>query len=352
MLQVRIQKRLGGFQLNIAFETGAEVMGLLGASGCGKSMTLKCIAGILTPDTGRIVLNGRVLFDSQQRINLCPQERRVGYLFQQYALFPNMTARQNILAGCREKDKALGQKQVDDMMRAMQLIHLANQKPAELSGGQQQRVALARILINQPELLLLDEPLSALDSYLRWQMENELADTIRAFSAGTLLVSHSREEVYRLCDTVCVINKGKSEPKQTVRQLFQQPQTLSACLLSGCKNFSRARPAGKHSIQAVDWGVTLHLPQDTPTDRPLIGVRAHYIRLSALPPEQPGTFPSKVLRVTDDVFSTVLTLATPGGDSGYAALRVDLPKEQWAALQGAVTLYATIRPEDIMVLHS
>ena len=147
-LHVDIEKTLGSFHLKVKFEAGNHVLALLGASGCGKSMTLKCIAGIETPDRGRIVLDGTTLFDSEERVNLPPQRRRVGYLFQQYALFPNMTVAQNIACGVREKKDARAQ--VEEMIWAMHLEGLEHKKPHQLSGGQQQRAALARILVNAP----------------------------------------------------------------------------------------------------------------------------------------------------------------------------------------------------------
>ena len=153
-LKVDIRKDLGGFRLDVKFEAESGVTCLLGASGCGKSMTLKCIAGIDKPDDGRIELDGRVLYDSKEKIDLPPQQRRVGYLFQNYALFPNMTVRQNILCGlCREKDRAEKEKRLGEMVKMLQLEGLENHKPHQLSGGQQQRVALARILVSDPQLL-------------------------------------------------------------------------------------------------------------------------------------------------------------------------------------------------------
>ncbi|MEE0784828.1 MAG: ATP-binding cassette domain-containing protein, partial [Oscillospiraceae bacterium] len=143
MLHVELHKQLGAFQLDVAFETDGDILALLGASGCGKSMTLKCIAGIETPDWGHIALDGHVLFDSQQRINLPPQKRQIGYLFQQYALFPNMTVLQNILAGCRQKDRAARLAEAEAQIARFHLTGLEGKKPATLSGGQQQRVALA-----------------------------------------------------------------------------------------------------------------------------------------------------------------------------------------------------------------
>ena len=199
-LNVDIRKTLGSFHLDVSFRTEGDVLGLLGASGCGKSMTLKCIAGIERPDEGRIELNGRVLFDSEARIDLPPQRRRVGYLFQQYALFPTMTAEQNIAAGARRLAKADRAAAVNAMMEKMQIAGLGGKFPAQLSGGQQQRVALARILISDPEVMLLDEPFSALDAHLRDRMEQEVMELLRDFGRDALIVSHSRDELYRMTD--------------------------------------------------------------------------------------------------------------------------------------------------------
>ncbi len=181
-LSVDIEKRLGSFHLRRAVSGGGRrSLALLGASGCGKSMTLKCIAGIVTPDRGRIVLNGRVLFDSEAGIDLPPQQRRVGYLFQNYALFPNMTVEKNILCGIRSGSKAEKAAALSATLHRFRLEDLEKRYPAQLSGGQQQRVALARILCSQPEVILLDEPFSALDSYLKWELELELSDFLDEF---------------------------------------------------------------------------------------------------------------------------------------------------------------------------
>ena len=196
-ISVDIEKKLGSFHLRVAFEAENETMALLGASGCGKSMTLRCIAGIVRPDRGRIVLNGRTLFDSEQHIDLPPQQRGVGYLFQQYALFPHMTVEKNVCAGTREGTRAERKAAAQRILRTLGLEELAQRLPANLSGGQQQRVALARILVGKPEILLLDEPFSALDEHIKWKIELELADTLRSFPGGVLFVSHSRDEIFQ-----------------------------------------------------------------------------------------------------------------------------------------------------------
>ena len=201
-LFVDIRKKLGDFSLDVSFESDSGTLGILGESGCGKSMTLKCIAGIETPDSGKIILNGLTLFDSEKRINLPPQKRRVGYLFQNYALFPNMTVRQNILCGLHfEKDKSIRDVEVERILDLVQLRGLENHKPHQLSGGQQQRTALARILVNKPNLLMLDEPFSALDSHLRDALQLEMLELLKDFDKDVLLVTHNRDEAYHTANT-------------------------------------------------------------------------------------------------------------------------------------------------------
>ena len=224
-LYVDIEKRLGTFRLQAQFEAPDETMALLGASGCGKSMTLKCIAGIVTPDRGRIVLGDRVLFDSEKHIDLTPQQRRVGYLFQQYALFPTMTVEQNILCGIRSGDQAEKRRVLAEKLRLFWLEGLEKKHPAQLSGGQQQRVALARILCAEPEAILLDEPFSALDSYLKWNLETELSSLLAAFKGPILWVSHDLRECYRNCRTVCVMEEGRTCAVTDMETLARHPST-------------------------------------------------------------------------------------------------------------------------------
>lgn len=262
-LYVEIKKKLGDFTLETQFEAAEGVTGILGASGCGKSMTLRCIAGIVRPDEGHIELDGRVLFDSRERINLRPQDRHVGLLFQNYALFPNMTVQQNLMTGlmAEKKDKKTAEEMIQRMLERFELSGLEKHKPAQLSGGQQQRVALARIFLSSPKMLMLDEPFSALDGYLRWNLEQELLETLQDFEGPTLFVSHSRDEVYRVCDRVCVMDHGNSSPVIPVKQLFEAPESRAAALLSGCKNFARAELAEQEVGQEVDQKVAQEADQ-------------------------------------------------------------------------------------------
>ena len=245
-LIVDITRELGSFVLDAQFEAENGVTCLLGASGCGKSFTLKCIAGIEKPDRGHIELDGVVLFDSEKHINLPPQKRQVGYLFQNYALFPNMTVRQNILCGLnREKDREKKEKRLSEIIRLMQLDGLENHKPAQLSGGQQQRTALARILVNEPRMLMLDEPFSALDAHLRDSLKIELRDMLQEYGREVLMVTHSREEAYNMSRRIAVMDRGKLLCMKDTKELFADPGSVPAAVLTGCKNIAPARKVGE-----------------------------------------------------------------------------------------------------------
>ncbi|MCL2374513.1 MAG: ATP-binding cassette domain-containing protein, partial [Treponema sp.] len=209
-LYIDIEKAFPSFNLSVRMECENEVVALLGGSGCGKSLTLKCIAGIVTPDKGRIVINGETVFDSEKRVNIPPQKRNVGYLFQNYALFPNMTVWNNIISVIK-KPSAERAGIASAMIDLFQLDNVKKLYPRQISGGQQQRVALARILVSQPKILLLDEPFSALDSHLKWKVEQEISRVLETFNGTTILVSHDRGEAYRLSGRIAVMDKGEIE---------------------------------------------------------------------------------------------------------------------------------------------
>lgn len=276
-----ICKELDSFRLDIHFRSSARRIGILGASGCGKSMTLKSIAGIVTPDEGHIEIGGRVLFDTgkpgkkaAKRVNLKPRMRNVGYLFQNYALFPTMTVEQNIAAGLkgsrREKEKRVRQ-----MVEKFRLEGLEKRLPGRLSGGQQQRVALARIMAYEPEVILLDEPFSALDMFLKDQLQRELMEMLEDYRGTVIMVSHNRDEIYRFSEEVIVIDSGKIVAAGPTEELFKNPVSREAARLTGCKNFSRIIRVDAHTVQASDWGVTLELGREVPEDASWIGYRAH-----------------------------------------------------------------------------
>lgn len=274
-LVVDIRKNYGKFQLDVSFETGSgHVTGLLGASGCGKSVTLKCIAGIETPDEGRIILDGRVLFDREKGINLSPQRRHVGYLFQNYALFPNMTVKQNITVGVR--DRKAREETAERLIQAFGLAGNEHKYPRQLSGGQQQRTALARILAYEPRVLLLDEPFSAMDTYLREGLRLELAKVLSSYEGASVMVTHDRDEAYQLCDYLLLLDNGRVLTAGRTRDIFQNPGTCQAARLTGCKNISRIERLGAHQVRALDWkGLVLTVESEVGPEITSIGIRAH-----------------------------------------------------------------------------
>lgn len=365
-LYVDIDKDLGGFHLSIKFEAQQEVMGILGASGCGKSMTLRCIAGVVKPDRGRILLNGTTLFDSEKGIDLPPQKRHVGLLFQNYALFPNMTVHRNLMMGLKavEKDRKKAERAVGEIIDRFYLTGLENHKPSQLSGGQQQRTALARILLAKPELLMLDEPFSALDGYLRWKLELELMDILKEFNGPTLFVSHSRDEIYRLCHRACVMDQGVSTPVVPVKAMFEEPETLSACLLSGCKNYSAAAPDRKNGqdtwIYARDWSVSLDCGRPVPEGISHIGVRSHYLHLLRKEETEsvPNVMECQIQRIIEDVFNMVVMVNPVNADptSDHHLLRLEMTKAEWEDYTAYTTakegdnLFLWIAPRDILLL--
>ena len=346
-LSVDLEKRLGSFHLRVQFQAEDEITALLGASGCGKSMTLKCIAGIVTPDRGRIVLNDRVLFDSEAGIDLPPQQRRVGYLFQNYALFPTMTVEKNILCGIRSGSKTEKAAALAEALRRFRLEGLEHHYPAQLSGGQQQRVALARILCTRPEAILLDEPFSALDSFLKWKLELELSDLLADFHGPILWVSHDRGEVFRNCKKVCVMEQGQSQGMFTLRQLFHEPETEAAARLSGCKNIVEAVPAG-NAVTLPQWGLTLDCGKAVPADVRQAGIRARHV--TAVPEGTEGAFLCAVERVIQDVFTTIVLLRPEGAASGAPLLWMELEREDAPTVLDNQLVWISVQPRDILLL--
>ena len=216
-IHIQISRRMVSgdrhFQLDAAFTSSSKRIALFGPSGAGKSLTLRAVAGLLRPDAGRIDINGRVLFDSQAGICLPAQARRVAYLFQDYALFPHLTVAQNIAFGLRRGWRNPPRREVGPEARrwvdAFELGAIVGSYPGEISGGQKQRVALARALMLQPDILLLDEPFSALDSHLRGRMRQELSTLQRQLDVPMLLITHDPADVDALADEVFEVRDGK-----------------------------------------------------------------------------------------------------------------------------------------------
>ena len=275
LLKVNIHKKLKEFDLDVDFEFKKGCLGILGPSGCGKSMTLKSVAGIVNPDSGVVSLTADeeiTYFNSDKKINLKPQNRNVGYLFQNYALFPNMTVEENIACGLsKNHDENI----VSEMIERFHLQGLEKRYPRQLSGGQQQRVALARILAYGPDVILLDEPFSAMDTFLKEQLRLELVNLLKDFNGFSILVTHDRDEAFQFCDELLILDEGKVIARGTTHEIFENPKKVQVARLTGCKNISKIEIIDDYHVKSLDWGIIFEVSQKTSPDITHIGIRAH-----------------------------------------------------------------------------
>jgi len=347
MLDVSFRKSFGGFLLQTQFQAGNEVLGVLGPSGSGKSMTLRAIAGIETPDEGRIAVNGQVLFDSAQSIDVPPRLRNIGYVFQHYALFPHLTVKENIgfgLAGLSGGEK---NQRLQETLETFHLKDRENHYPDQLSGGQQQRVSLARTLITRPAILLLDEPFSALDAHIKRHLENELLETIRNnFSGTVLLVTHNIEEAHRLCDRILVYAQGRNVQIGDKHEVVEQPATLAVAQVVGCRNLLEVDASVESGVVVVRCGnLTLQGKREFPAATKMFaGFHSYHLQLHGDNPGQPNTFHGLIVDVLEGTFFNTITLNCQG-----IVLYCDMEHASWTRLarQGGDRIYAHIPPEKV-----
>lgn len=311
-LELDIAKQLPEFTLDVALRAGDDApLGVLGPSGAGKSMLLRCIAGLENPDRGRIALHGRVFFDSERKINVPARARRVGLLFQHFALFPHRTVEENLAFGIRHLPVEERQKRIAELARQTHVVELVHRYPRELSGGEQQRVALARALAIEPEALLLDEPLSSLDTHLRSQIEAQLQETFQEYRRPALVVTHSMEEVYRLCPQLLVLSRGRVAAFGSTEEVFRRPPTAEVARLTGCKNISRAQAISDDVVEATDWGCRLRVADPAPRHPAYVAIRAHHIDFveSSMPgASAENVFPCWLVRSSKTPFRITLFL--------------------------------------------
>lgn len=270
-ISIHIRKKLASFTLEVNVDINDDNFALLGASGSGKSMLLKCIAGIETPDEGRIVINDKVVFDAKANINVPIQERECGFVFQNYALFPNMTVKENITCGIKEKRNR--RKIVEQLLKQYDLEEIQHHYPAYLSGGQQQRCAIARAMASNPSILLFDEPFSALDKPLKQKLLQELKVVLRSFSGTTIFVSHDHEEVYLLADYVGIIERGNLVEVNDKERIYHTPQYVSSAKQVGIENISSIKKIDKHTVYAKDWDMILTTKEEVEAYHTHIGIR-------------------------------------------------------------------------------
>lgn len=334
-LVVDIQKRLTSFDLDLAFSVRESTLGILGGSGAGKSMLLRCIAGMENPTSGQIILNGRVLFDAKQGINVPSRDRKVGFLVQNYALFPHMTVAKNIAFGLpKSLSKSAVHQRVDAQLAAVQLQGYGDRYPSQLSGGQQQRVALARVLASEPEVILLDEPFSALDTHLRSQMEQEMIVRLQEFKGISLFVTHNLEEAYRVCRDLLVLDQGRTLAYGSKYDIFERPGTLGVAQLTGCKNISLAEIINEQEVLATDWGIRLKVFEPVPDRLAYVGIRAHQIRfIDHL--SQGNSFPCWVVSTSETPhrMTVFLKFNTPPSHPQDYHVQAEVFKEKWETLK-------------------
>jgi molybdate ABC transporter permease protein len=352
-LSVEIGKPLAAFVLHLRLQAGSQPLGLLGASGSGKSMALRCIAGLETPEQGSIILNGRVLFDAQKGVNLPSQQRQVGLVFQNYALFPHMTVAENITFGLQQFPRLEQQQRLSEQIVAMQLQGLENCYPQQLSGGQQQRVALARALVVEPDILLLDEPFSALDTHLRHQLERQLRDTLATYKGVTLFVTHNIEEAYRVCADLVVLAKGQVVAAGPKAEVLARPTTVTAAQMTGCKNISRAIATGTHTLEALDWNCELTVSEPIASDLTFVGMRAYQLRFTP-DLQQVNTFRCWLAQVSETPhrLTLYLKLHTPPQNVQDYHLQAEVLQEKWQQLQAQDwPWYVQLEPSRLMLLQ-
>ncbi|MHB8127494.1 MAG: sulfate/molybdate ABC transporter ATP-binding protein [Mobilitalea sp.] len=347
-LLIDIHKKYKDFSLDIKFDNTGKLLGLLGASGCGKSLTLKCIAGIENPDYGKIILNDRILYDSDQGINIPPRQRNIGLLFQNYALFPNMNVKENIEIGVRnKKNKKII---VEKMSILFRLDGMLNRYPHQLSGGEQQRVALARIMAYEPEVLMLDEPFSALDSFLKDQLQQELLEVLKEFRGDVLMVSHSRDELYRFCNTIAVINRGQMVEIGNKIDVFSKPTDITTAKLTGCKNISRAVRISDYEVNAIDWNICIKMEQIVANDVCYVGIRAHNIKAGPNG-EGENTIPVSLAGFSEGPFENSLILKNKNQLLERGKLWWIVSKQEWNnTLQEQFPSHITLPKEHILLL--
>lgn len=320
-LSVSIKKHFPTFTLDVNIEAGNETLGWLGESGCGKSLTMRCIAGIETPDEGKIVVNGKTFFEREAgkrpTVNLSPQERKTALLFQNYMLFPNLTVAENVAAGIdRKLPKEEREAQVNAELKRFGLDGFDKRYPSQLSGGQQQRVALARMLAAKPDILMLDEPFSALDAHLKGALEQNLAGLFETFHGTILYVSHDIDEALRFCDRIAVIEKGHVMEVSTGNNLVNNPQSAASIKLSGCKNATPARRINDHRVFLPAWGIEVETDKPVQENLTCMGVRAFFLEQA----KEPGrnTYRVRVVRTSDSRFDRSALLEfldrEPGAD--------------------------------------
>lgn len=354
-LFVTIQKYFVNFNLDLTCQlVHNSTLGILGGSGAGKTMLLRCIAGLERPTHGQIILNGQVLFDSETGKNVPSRDRRVGYVPQNYALFPNMTVSQNIAFGIPPSPSVINVDQlIQSQLEDLYLRGYGDRYPHQLSGGEQQRVALARAIVSQPEILLLDEPFSALDTYLRNQIEQTTISTVRHFQGLSVLVSHNLDEIYQTCGNILVLDQGKVVANGSKHEVFEHPARLKVAQLTGCQNISPIEIVNPHQILAIDWGIQLQVNQPLTNCWAYVGIHAHQIQFVE-DPNQVNTFPCWLVSTSETPYGITLFLRFQSQLPVFQNYHVQLEllKDTWETMkQNLFPWLIQLQPRGLILLE-
>ncbi len=337
MLEVEIKRAMPGFNLEVAFSSDDEILAIVGPSGSGKTMTLQCIAGLAKPDEGHIKLNDRVLYDSTDRLNLPAQARKVGLVFQNYALFPHMTTEKNIAFGIRDRSPEERREIISGLTRTMELEGLTHRYPGQLSSGQQQRVALARALASDPDILLLDEPFSALDATTKEHLEPYILALKRFYRGSVLFVTHDISEAYRLSSKIAVYESGKIAQCDEKARLIASPANLTVARLTGFRNIfpaSITEMSDSHfQLSVPGLGALKTVRHENscllPGMEVNIGIRSEHIKIAGQPGE--NTVSGRIETITDEMTTARCVLKVDGGHDISYRFEALLPKSDIAA---------------------
>jgi molybdate transport system permease protein len=353
MLELNVHRTLDTFELDVDLCTGRGAVGLLGASGAGKSMTLRMISGVSQPDRGRIVLNDRVLFDSALGLNVPAAKRGIGVVFQDYALFPHLTVAENVGFGLRGLPVEERSGRVERQLELLHISEFAEFYPQEISGGQRQRVAIARCMAIEPDALLLDEPFAALDPHLRRQMEEQLRKTLASYNGVVVFVTHDMEEAFRFCSDLLVLDGGRVIASGPRQQLFERPETVAAARLTGCKNIAPARRLDLDRVAVDGWDCELVAARQVPDTLTHAGIRSHqFVFQQGM--SRPNTFPCWLVDTSEAPHEMTLYLrlhAKPQkGESPH--IQADVPKDVWHVLSAQPQPWCVqFDPERLLLLE-
>ncbi|MGD0152733.1 MAG: ABC transporter ATP-binding protein [Thermacetogeniaceae bacterium] len=357
MLKVRIRKNLPGFNLDVAFAVNQEILAVIGPSGSGKTMTMLCIAGLIQPDEGYIRLNSKVLYDSDSGLNLPPQQRRVGFVFQNYALFPHLTVRDNIAFGIRHLSRQEVEDRVWRLLDKMHIQELGHRYPRQLSAGQQQRVALGRALAPEPEVLLMDEPFSALDTYVKEQLERELLALQHFYQGNILFVTHDLSEGYKLSSKIAVYESGRILQCDSKQQVIAAPANRAVARLTGVRNLMAGAV-----VEIEDSSVWVAVPElggrlrvtirdaaQLAIDQQVtIGIRAEYVQVADHLDE--NTFLGKVSQAVEGVASINYSVRVHGTATAGHDLEASLSKSEAPPIPIGQSCYLRLPPDRLCMI--